>query len=309
MDDLNELVELADDFYRHCRAKGLKHSTIGQYRDSINLLIEWLEENAYPTRAVDINHKYLTRYFANLADRPSKRRPGQRISTAYVSLQYRNLQQFWKWLVEVEQEVDTNPFDRLQRPKVTAGPVPVFTEDELRRLVQACNGTDFSARRDMAIMRILIDTGVRVSELVGIKLDDIDFETGSVRVTGKGDRIRVVPLGQKTVEAIRRYLRARKHHPWARKPEVFLGTQGPLTTWGVRMILRHRSAIAKVDGVHPHRFRHTFAHRWRLHGGSTDDLMMIAGWSSSTMPLVYGRSAAAERARQAHRRAGLGDTI
>lgn len=102
-------------------------------------------------------------------------------------------------------------------------------------------------------------------------------------MTGKGSRPRVVPFGAKTGQAIDRYLRVRALHPYTSSPRLLLGLRGPMTTDGAREVLNVRSAQAGVDGMHPHRFRHTFAHRWLAGGGQERDLMMLAGWRSDDM--------------------------
>lgn len=309
MNDLEDLTELAHDFYRHCRARGLTASTIAQYRRSIDLFVEYLRAAPMPTAAKAVSHRHLARYLGDLSDRESLRRPGNKVSPAYVSLQYRNLQQLWKWLYEVEKEVDKNPFDKLTAPRIPEKPVPIITDDDLRKLINACSGSGFTDRRDAAVIRVLLDTGVRVSELAGIKLSDLNFETSSVAVLGKGKRVRVVPLGNKTVEAVRRYLRARKSHSKAESDSLFIGSQGGITDWGVRDILKRRGKAAGVRGCNPHRFRHTFAHAWLASGQQETDLMRLTGWKSRQMVSRYAASAADERAFNAHQRAGLGDRI
>ena len=95
-------------------------------------------------------------------------------------------------------------------------------------------------------------------------------------VTGKGSRPRVVPFGAKTGQALDRYLRVRALHPYASSPQLLLGLRGPMTADGVQEVLDVRSAQAGLDDVHPHRFRHTFAHR-RLAGGRPERDLMPAG--------------------------------
>lgn len=83
---------------------------------------------------------------------------------------------------------------------------------------------------------------------------------------------------------------------------MWLGRNGPLTSSGIAQILDRRAQQAGIDHLNPHRFRHTFAHQWMAAGGQESDLMLIAGWTSPEMVRRYGRSAAADRAREAQRR-------
>ncbi|MEV6105756.1 tyrosine-type recombinase/integrase, partial [Streptomyces sp. NPDC051940] len=82
-----------------------------------------------------------------------------------------------------------------------------------------------------------------------------------------------------------------------------------LTIWGVGSMLKRRCAEAEIQELHPHQFRHTFAHLWKLNAGNDDDLMRIMGWSSREMLNRYGASAGTERAREAHRRLSPGDNL
>ncbi|MGY1663373.1 tyrosine-type recombinase/integrase [Geodermatophilus sp. SYSU D00705] len=112
------------------------------------------------------------------------------------------------------------------------------------------------------VLRLPLDTGVRVSELCGLEITDVDLDRELAYVTGKGSRPRVVPFGARTAQAVDRYLRVRALHPYARSTRLLLGQRVPMTPDGARDVLHNRAARAGVADVHPHRFRHTFAHRW-----------------------------------------------
>jgi site-specific recombinase XerD len=210
---LDDLRTLLPDFRRHLRATNKAPSTITVYTRDAEGLACFLLANGMPTAASALTREHLEHFLAHLATRPNQR-TGAPLKPAYLARVYRSLQQLFRWLAD-EGEIHHNPFEKMTPPQVPEQPVPIITEDQLRELIKACTGTTFQARRDMAIVRLFLDTGVRSAELSGLRLDDLDFEHDVALVQGKGRRGRAVPFGAKTGEAIRRYLRARTRHAHA----------------------------------------------------------------------------------------------
>lgn len=199
---------------------------------------------------------------------------------------------------------------RLRAPKVTAKLVPVFTSGELSRLEKACEGPTFAQRRDQAIISVFRATGIRLSELAGIRYDaddplrgDIDLWRREIVVRGKGGRTRIVKISHETARSLDRYIRIRSKHAQAYRPQLWLGVnnRGPMTANGIYQMVARRGRQCGIS-VHPHRFRHHFSHTWLDRGGAEGDLMELNGWSSPQMLLRYGASARGARARRGYDR-------
>lgn len=266
-------------FQRHLRASRKSPETVKTYTKAIHQLQGYMGER---TR---IEQADIETMFAESA-----------LSQVTLAQRYRSLQQFFKYVArETEQPNPMEGMDSINPPNT---PPPVLTADELNRLFAACRGTTFGDRRDLAILSLFADTGVRRGEMAGMRIEDFDLGEQTVAVTGKTGT-RGVPYGTLTATRIDRYLRSRRTYPGHDEPWMWLGRKGKLGTFGIGGIVVNRGKQAGLD-LNPHLFRHTFAHLWLDGGGNEGDLQRLAGWRSPAMLQRYGASAASARARRAY---------
>lgn len=309
------------------RAEGRKERTRTGYLDDMLFVAAWLRRNRPAARDwADVDKRTLRELFAwlqadgrpcphQVVDRPPAA-ACEGYAVGYVRHVAVSVSRFYTWWAEEEDL--PNPLAGVKLPsqqQLGKSLVPVLELEQLQALIRdAESSRDFYGRRDAALLRIFMCTGVRLAELAGIRLGDLNLPNRELTVTGKGGKTRKVRIDAKATLALDRYLRVR-----ARRPGAEAGDDAPLwlghvrakgaagmTESGIYQVICRRGARVGIK-VHPHMFRHTFSHRWLDAGGAEGDLMELNGWDSPQMLRHYGSSARAARARRAYDRVNLMD--
>ncbi|MHB8680958.1 MAG: site-specific tyrosine recombinase [Acidimicrobiales bacterium] len=194
---------------------------------------------------------------------------------------------------------DNDPTAELSAPPLPKRLPKALAEDEVQRLLDTAVGDDPLSRRDRAVLEVLYGTGMRVSELAGLRLGDLGSDTGLVRVLGKGNKERLVPLGSYAKQALAQWLgpagrAALAPARWARRDDaeaVFLNTRGGrLSRQGVWVALKKRARLAGLeDKVHPHVLRHSCATHMLAHGADIRVVQELLGHVSIATTQAYTR--------------------
>ncbi len=223
--------------------------TVDAYRRDLEHFRRWL--GAAPSGATT---DQLESYVAQL------RADG--LSPATIARRLASLRSLYRHLMLLGARAD-NPAAELASPRRVRRLPRTLSPSEAERLIEAANGTTPRALRDSAIVELLYGAGLRVGELVSLDKGSVDLDERLVRALGKGSKERIVPVGRRAVDALRRYLsRGRPYLDTRHRPELFLNAKGgPLTRAGVFLILRRLAGKAGLEPerIHPHLLRHSFA--------------------------------------------------
>lgn len=267
------------------------------YGEIAGYFVDWLAEHDRPDTApgqlVAVTRQDVEAWFLEQRNRG--------LSPSTVRSRWIALRNLYGWATD-EDEIRDNPMAKVKVDKPAPPPPDLLTDDEIRALLDACKGTKFVDRRDLAIIRLMLATGMRRAELADLRIGDIDCRARIAEIRhGKGDRPRVVRFDPATSVALDRYIRIRSRHRLANTNDrLWFSHMGAVTTKGLNTILAGRATKAGIDGFHPHRLRHSFADRAKAAGLSDEDVMTLGGWTDSTVMRRYGAARARDRALTAY---------
>jgi len=229
-----------------------------------------------------------------------KPRKDEKVSDLTVKGYVQVVKGFFTWCVN-EELLKNNPASKLERPRVASYIIPTFAEDQINALLASCNQKTELGYRDYTIMLLLLDTGIRVSELCGLQLQHIHKDY--IRVFGKGRKEREVGLHSDTAKHIWKYVHMFRRCADESEQHVFINRYGkPLTASGVAQLLVDIGKRAKVEGVRmsAHTFRHTFAVMYLKNGGDVYSLSRLMGHSEVQITETYLKDFQSREARKNH---------
>ena len=298
MPDSPNLAELLPSWELHLRAERKSPQTVKSYGDGVRAYLNWCATNNKP--AV-LDRRQLREFIDALLTAGAK--PATAVSRHLA------VRRFSGWLTE-EGEHGADPLYGLRSPSLDKPVVEPLTDEELRALLKACRGPDMRDKRDEALVRLMFTTGARAGEVVALQVADLNLRTDppTAIIRGKGGKGRVVPLAVEVAAAIDKYMRVRRSHRLKDDPALWLGDRGKHFSYdALHKTLAMRADMASIPGFHPHRLRHTAAHRWLSKGGSEGGLMAVAGWTRPDMLLRYTKAQASVRAAEEAQRLNLGE--
>ena len=253
--------------------------TIKSYREDLGILIEYLEDVGHSLAPDSITPLDLRRYVAALHDAG--------YAKTSISRRLACMRSFFKF-AQREGVCQTNPAKPLRNPRRERKLPHFLTGQEIGKLLIAPPATTPMGLRDRALLETLYSAGLRVSELVGIDIDDLDLEDGIVRVRGKGKRERLAPLGSHAIKAIKRWQRARRPNKKGNVALFLNKFGGRLTTRSVARMLDKYLKLTGLDlRTSPHTLRHSFATHLLDRGADIRSVQELLGHKSLVTTQIY----------------------
>jgi site-specific recombinase XerD len=278
------------------RASNCKETTVKNYLESLRSFAEYCRRHDFSTELSTLTRHHIRAFTAHLLSTRA---------SATALTRYRVLHRFFAFCVE-EGVLEHSPMGGLRPPKLDERLVEPYKEEEVHRLLAAHAGRDWLSLRNTAVIWFLVDTGARASEALAMRWEDVNIETGRVRLLGKGGVERIVRMGYQAQLALDRYRRACPYDA----PEVWLASDGhPLTRNGLYLMIHRTGQSVGVVGANVHRLRHTMGTLFLKLGGTRQGLQEILGHKTEWMTRRYTHTVAQEVALREHERFSPGDAL
>ena len=272
---------------------GLSKNTLSAYRSDLSQLALWQKKNN-KMRLFDLKREHLLRYLAHIQQQGKSSRTNARLLSSVKRL--------FQYLIR-ENELAVDPTAQIDSPRYMKALPSSLTESETEALLNAPDGDNAQGQRDQAMLETLYASGLRVSELIGLQLSQLNLNEGLVRVVGKGDKERLVPLGENAILSVQHYLtNARPELLKGRQSDaVFVSNRGQgMTRQTFWYLIKRYVIIAGINKpVSPHTLRHAFATHLLNHGADLRVLQMLLGHSNLSTTQIYTH-VAKERLKSIH---------
>lgn len=263
------------------REKNYSDKTILSYRNSLNQFLTFLQEN-HISSFKKVDYRFMRLYLSYLYDR--------NLSSSTVAHTLSVLRSFFKWLEHMN-EIDTNPLILVQAPKRQYNLPNYMNYNLLNDLLKIPDVSTPLGQRDSAILEMFYSTGIRVSECCNLKIEDVSFDTHSIRIMGKGSKERIVLFGNTLEEKLKKYLCNGRIELLKGKSNayIFLNHLGNnLTPRGIQTILDNIVKKGALEiHVHPHMLRHTFATHMLDNGADLKVVQELLGHENLSTTQIY----------------------
>jgi integrase/recombinase XerC/integrase/recombinase XerD len=288
---LSELI----DYYEVCnRAEGKSPRTVGFYSANLKHFLSYLKKRHLSELVDKIDIRLLREYAICLhkekkySGHPYTPEGSGPISVSTVHGHVRTLRAFFNWLVR-EGIRSEHVARELKPPRLCRKVISTLSDEEIRVILKTFDSSTSNDIRNQTLFMLLLDTGLRIGEVVKLTMDNMNLDQGFMKVLGKGNKERVVPFGSSAQRALQRYLF--RFRPKAANPvitNVFLSIAGtPLTENAVKLLFTRLAHISGVSRLHAHLCRHTFATKFLVNGGDVFSLQQILGHSTLEMVRHY----------------------
>ena len=273
-------MNLLKDYNNYLRIeRAMSQNTVASYCSDISKFLAFFDTPKRNTSAENITVEDIKEYIAS-SPKVSERSQARLLSA---------LRSFFGWLV-MEGSIKHNPCDRVDMPKIGRYLPDVLSEDEVFRIIDSVILTSWQGIRDRAILEVLYGCGIRVSEAVGLKISCLYFKDGFVRVIGKGNKERLVPLNEVAADALKAYLEVRPAPAASDFDDiVFLNRFGkPLSRQSMFKMIKTQALLADIrKEISPHTFRHSFATHLVENGADLRLVQEMLGHESVTTTEIY----------------------
>ena len=280
-----ELNELVHEFKIHKMSEGWSDNTVDWYRQALGIFQAWLAEQGMSTCLDDLGEDEMRLFILYLKARPGLRGPA---SSHTVNNRVRAIRAFFNWLYEKDY-TECHRLQKVKPPKARELQIEILTDAEIDRIFASVNPKTVMGSRNTAIYSLMLDTGLRLSEVVSLKYEDVHLDGRYVKVLGKGDKERIVAFGAKCHKTLLNYAQHCRFENQEKESDTFfLCIDGhSMGAEGLRSLIERLSKAAGVPRLHPHLMRHTYATRFLLNGGNVFLLQQNMGHTSLEMVRKY----------------------